>query len=127
MFLGSGLLFLAMLLAAAALASSLVESAHDSRLLAASGVWEVAGRASNDLLHVYATRMAAVFAISTSTIMWRGGLAPRFLYLSGYAVALVLLFTFSSGLWVELLFPIWVMLVSLYILRRGHIGLRREH
>jgi len=45
-FLGSGLLFLAMLLAAAGLADSLVASAHQNSALAASGAWDVAQRAT---------------------------------------------------------------------------------
>ena len=68
----------------------------------------------------YAMRMAAVFVISTSTILSRGGLAPRLLALSGYVVAAVLLVLVATVAWVELLFPAWVMLVSLHILRRGY-------
>jgi len=119
-FLGSGLLFLAMLLAAAAVAGSLVASAHQDSALAASGVWDVARRATDTLMNVYAMRMAAVFMISTSTLLSRGGLAPRVLSLSGYVIAVVLLISVSSLVWAELLFPAWVMLVSLHILRRGY-------
>jgi hypothetical protein len=118
-FLGSGLLFLAMLLAAAAIAGSLVESAHQDSALAASGVWNVAQRAAKTLIYVYAMRMAAVFMISTSTLLSRGGLAPRLLALSGYVIAAVLLIVIATITWAALLFPAWVMLVSLYILRRG--------
>ncbi len=120
-FLGSGLLFLAMMLAAAALAFSLVESAHQDSTLAASGVWDVARRATNTLMSDYAMRMAAVFIISTSTILARGGLAPRVLALSGYVIALVLLIFVATISWAELLFPAWVILLSLHILRHGHI------
>ncbi|MGO9971753.1 MAG: hypothetical protein ACLP01_02765 [Solirubrobacteraceae bacterium] len=69
MFLGSGLLFLAILLAAAALAGSLVESAHHNTTLAATGMWDVAQRATNTLMYDYAMRMAAVFMVSTSTLL----------------------------------------------------------
>ena len=120
-FLGSGLLFLAMLLAAAALAGSLVESAHQNSTLAATGTWDVAQRATNTLMYDYAMRMAAVFTISTSTILAKGGLAPRLLALSGYLTAAVLLLLVATIPWTELLFPTWVALVSLHILRRGRL------
>jgi hypothetical protein len=35
-------------------------------------------------------------------------------------IAVVLLISVSSLVWAELLFPAWVMLVSLHILRRGY-------
>ncbi len=120
-FLGSGLLFLAGLLAAAALAGSLVESAHQNSALAADGTWDVARRATNALMYDYAVRMAAVFMISTSTLLSHGGLAPRMLALSGYAIAATLLILVGTISWTELLFPAWVALVSLHILRRGHL------
>ena len=78
-FVSSGVLFLAMMLAAAALAGSLVDSAHQNSELAASGTWDVARHASDTLIYDYAMRMAAVFMISTSTLLSRGGLAPRLL------------------------------------------------
>ena len=120
-FLGSGVLFLAMMLAAAALAGSLVESAHQNSELAASGSWDVARHATNTLIYDYAMRMAAVFMISTSTLLAQGGLAPRLLALAGYAIAAVLLILVATITWIELLFPAWVALVSLHILRRGHL------
>ena len=120
-FLGSGLLFLAMILVAAALAGSLVQSAHQDSTLAASGVWDVGRRAINALIYDYAMRMAAVFLISTSTILVRGGLAPRLLALSGYLIAAVLLIFVSTITVTELLFPVWVFILSLHILRRGHL------
>ncbi len=120
-FLGSGLLFLAMMLAAAALAGSLVDSAHQNSTLGANGTWDLAQRATNTLMYDYAMRMAAVFMISTSTLLARGGLAPRLLALSGYLIAAVLLLLVATISWTELLFPAWVALLSLHILRRGRL------
>jgi hypothetical protein len=61
-------------------------------------------------------RMAGVFIISTATIALRTQFMPRWLAVLGYILAIVLLL--SSGLlpYVELLFPIWVFLVSVYTL-----------
>src|SRR5207342_3281902 len=64
-FLGSGLVFVAMMLATGAVVAGLVLSGDD---LPAPGVWSFGRRVSNSLLTVYAMRMAAVFAISTTTI-----------------------------------------------------------
>ena len=118
-FLGSGLLFLAMMLAAAALGGGLVATAHQNSALAASGVWDLSQRATNTLMHTYAMRMAAVFMISSATLLLRTGLVPRLLALAGYAIAAVLLIAVATIVYVALLFPVWVGLVSLYILRRS--------
>jgi hypothetical protein len=118
-FLGSGLLFLAMMLAAAALGGSLVASAHQNSSLAGSGVWDLSRRATNTLMHTYAMRMAAVFMISSATLLLRTGLVPRLLALAGYAIATALLIAVGTVDWVALLFPAWVALISLHILRRS--------
>ena len=120
-FLGSGVLFLAMMLAAAAPAGSLVESAHQNSQLAASGTWDVGRHATDTLIYNYAMRMAAVFLISTSTLLAQGGLAPRLLALAGYAIAALLLLLVATITWIELLFPALVALVSVHILRRGRL------
>ena len=72
-FLGSGLLFIAMLFATGAIAGGLVLTAGERP---APGVWSFGRRVSFTLLTVYAMRMAAVFTISTTTIATRLGLAP---------------------------------------------------
>jgi hypothetical protein len=71
------------------------------------------------LLHVYAMRMAAVFTISTATITLRTQVVPRWIGLLGFAVAVVLLISVGLTAWVELLFPAWILLLSVDILRTG--------
>jgi hypothetical protein len=112
-FLGSGLLFIAMLFATGAMVGGLVLSAEDSE---ASGVWSFGRRVSFTLLTVYSMRMAAVFAISTTTIAARLRLAPRWLTVLGLASGVILLL--SAGLipWIEVVFPAWVFVFSLHIL-----------
>jgi len=68
------------------------------------------------VLHVYAMRMAAVFMVATARIGLRTGFIPRWLCFSGYAFALVLLLVAGATPWVELLFPLWVLLLSIDIL-----------
>jgi hypothetical protein len=111
-FLGSGLLFIAMLFATGAMASALL--APDA--LPTEEVWSFGRRASYTLLTVYAMRMAAVFTISTTTIAARLGLAPRWLTGFGLATGVVLLLSVGVVPWIELIFPAWVFTLSVYIL-----------
>jgi hypothetical protein len=116
-FLGSGLLFVAMLFITAGLAAGLVATAGDnSKIFHSSDAWELGRRATYELMTVYAMRMAAVFTIATSTILHRLGLAPRWLVVTGYATGIVLLVTVAYASWIELLFPIWVLVLSVYVL-----------
>jgi len=76
--------------------------------------------------------MAAVFLISQATLWLRTGVMPRWLALPTHGVALVLLFVVSQSTWVVLIFPAWVLLVSVYILiahftQSGAAGLGTEY
>lgn len=116
-FLGSGLLFLAMVFAAAASAGAIVASyAHDPSGFAASSTYLYARQIVAQIFNIYALRMAAIFQISQATLWLRTGVMPRWMALLTYAVALVLLFVVTQSPWVILVFPAWVFLVSAYIL-----------
>jgi hypothetical protein len=112
-FLGSGLLFIAMLFATGAIAGGLVLAAEEGAPVA---VWGFGRRIVFTLFTVYAMRMAAVFTISTTTIAMRLGLAPRWLTFFGLATGVVLLFSAGAVTWVELIFPAWVFVLSVHIL-----------
>jgi hypothetical protein len=116
-FLGSGLLFVGMLFVASAVAAGLIVGAEENaeRLLS-SGAWSFGRQTTHELMIVYAMRMAAVFTLAASTILLRTRLAPRWLVASGYAIAVVLLLTVGSLAWIELVFPAWVLVLSLYVL-----------
>ncbi len=66
--------------------------------------------------NVYGVRMAGVFMISLGTIWLRTGLMPRWLAVATYLLALALLVVVSFSLWVMLVFPAWVTVISAYIL-----------
>jgi len=66
--------------------------------------------------------MAAVFTMSAATITLRTRVIPRWIGLAGFAVALVLLVSVGLTPWVELLFPAWILLLSIDILRSGLRG-----
>jgi len=64
-------------------------------------------------------RMAAVFTLSTATIILRTEALSRWLSFVGFGVGLVLLISFGLTPWYELLFPGWILLLSIEILRTG--------
>ena len=113
-FMGSGLLFLAMLFIGAVNATSLLtmlaEASPNPDLFAF-------GRSNaQTLISVYAMRMAAVFTLSVSTVGLRTSAVPRWVSILGYLVALTLLVAAGEHKWFQLLFPSWVLLVSIVIL-----------
>jgi hypothetical protein len=67
-------------------------------------------------MNVYAIKMAAVFMISTSTVLIRTGIAPRWIALLGFSLAVILLIGSFFINWSIAVFPSWVFLISVYIL-----------
>jgi len=119
-FLGSGLLFLAMVFVSMAVAGALLAGVSAPRGAGYSPDTAAFARATMlQIGNVYALRMAAVFMMSLGTIWLRTGLMPRWLAVATYALAAVLLFVISLSLWVALVFPAWVLAVSLLILVRS--------
>jgi hypothetical protein len=84
-----------------------------------SGMYTLVRTVMYRITNVYAIRMAGVFMISLGTIWVRTRLMPRWLAFLTYALALGLLLIISSSLWVTLIFPAWVGVVSAYILARN--------
>ena len=119
-FLGSGLLFLAMVFVSMAVAGALLAGVSAEGGAGYTVDTVAFGRATMlQVGNVYALRMAGVFMISLGTIWLRTGLMPRGLAVATYALAAVLLFVISLSLWVALVFPAWVLAVSLLILVRS--------
>jgi hypothetical protein len=116
-YLGSGVLFLAMMFVSMALAGAILTTMDSQANTSTSPEVVEFGRAVMlQVTNVYALKMAAVFMISLSTTWHRSGAAPRWLVISTYVVAVALLVVTSLSIWVALVFPGWVLLVSLYIL-----------
>jgi hypothetical protein len=118
-FLGSGLLFVGMLFVAAAFGGGLV--AESSRTSGPPGADTLTlGRdATSILLNVYAMRMAAVFTLTTVTIARRTRIVSGWLGPAGLVSALILLVGVGISAWVELLFPAWILALSIDILIAG--------
>jgi hypothetical protein len=113
-FLGSGLLFLAMMFSGTVTSTSLLEML--SGRIVNTDVWAYGRSTTQVLISVYAMRMAAVFTLSVSTLGLRTSAVPRWISFLGYAVALVLLVAAGEHKWSQLVFPAWVLLLSLVIL-----------
>lgn len=119
-FIGSGLLFLAMMFLAAGVGAGLDRS-HVSGEVAAFGQMVLLA-----VSKTYALRMAAVFMISLATIWMKTGLMPRWLVIVTYLAALGLLVSSDISMWLVLAFPLWVLVVSVLLLvRAGVIDLDR--
>jgi hypothetical protein len=121
-FLGSGLLFLATMFAAAATAAAIVAVyTRDPSGFANSTTYAYARNVVAQIFTVYSLRMAAVFMVSQATLWMRTGVMPRWMALLTIGLALVLLFIFTQSSWVVMVFPAWVFMVSVYILV-GHLS-----
>ncbi len=119
-FFGSGILFLAMVFVSCAVAGATLAAAKLSGNEKSLAEIVYFGRVVMlQVSNIYALRMAGVFMISLGTIWWRTGLMPRWLAILSYLVALTLLIVITLSLWLVLLFPAWVLVVSLYILGRN--------
>ncbi|BBZ20446.1 hypothetical protein [Mycolicibacterium gadium] len=118
-FIGSGLLFLAMIFVTSAVGAALTHSSGETadfgRVLLLT------------LSKTYALRMAAVFMMSLATIWLKTGLMPRWLVIVTYLVAVGCILASEISMWLTLAFPTWVLVVSLLLLSRaGVIDLDRD-
>jgi hypothetical protein len=118
-FLGSGLIFVAILFAAAAVATAPIVGVRylGDKPPTAEAVASARGL-SYTLLFAFATRAAAVFMIATATIGIRSRVFPRWVAYTGYLIGVVLLVVVTFFDWAVLALPAWVAVVSVFILRR---------
>ena len=119
-FLGSGLLFLAMLFASAAVAGGIISIYGSSpSMLISSGIYTFGRAVTYEIMNVYAMKMAGVFMISTCTLSLRTGITPRWMTYLGLVLALILLLSMGFFYWAPLVFPLWVLMISVHILREN--------
>ena len=116
-FLGSGLLFLAMLFASTAVAGGLLRIYGSAPgTLTESGLYTFGRTVTYEMMNVYTMRMAGVFMISTCTLSLRTGIIPRWMAHLGLVLAVFLLLSLGNFSWAPLVFPLWVLLISVHIL-----------
>ncbi len=116
-FLGSGLLFLAIIFASSAVTGGLI-MAYEAipGTLMDSGTYAFGRATAYQLANVYGLRMAGVFMLSTCTLAIRIGIFPRWMAFLGYVLALFLLLSIGRFGWAPLVFPLWALMISMYIL-----------
>lgn len=114
-FLGSGLLFTAMLFTTVAVSRGLLET-FGSGDPGGSEAYQVARVTVHTLMNTFAVKMAAVFMFVTSTIGLRTAVLSRGISLVGFLCAIALLLVVTDFAWIALVLPAWVLLVSTYIL-----------
>lgn len=110
-FLGAGLLFVAMLFAGTAVLAALLSA----RVLTTATA-EFGRALARSLMYIYGARCAGVFTLVTSTIAFRTHLTPKWASALGFAVGLTLLLGTSRFDLLVLLFPLWVATLSVIIL-----------
>jgi hypothetical protein len=113
----SGIIYVALFFAAAAattVVAASVEFADGEFDPVAARQFPVYG---NTILFVFAFRMAAMFVFTTSSIGLRAGILPRWYAWSGYGVATFLLLSASFVSWFALVFPLWLIVLSVILLR----------
>jgi hypothetical protein len=116
-FFGSGLLYLGMTFVSAAMAQGLLaDPALSSGKPVENNVYTFVRLVIYQTNNVYALRMSGVFMISLATIWLRTRTLPRLPVFGTYALALLLLLSVSLSIWFTLIFPAWVLVISVYIL-----------
>jgi hypothetical protein len=116
-FLGSGLLFLAMLFASSATAGGVIATYGTTPgQLVTDNTYGFGRAMTYELTNIYAIKMAGVFMISTCTLFLRLKLMPRWMAFLGYALALLLLLSIGYIAWISVVFPLWTLLLSVFIL-----------
>ena len=123
-FLGSGLLFVAMMFVATAIATGLIVDASSAQPQASTLV--LGRNVTSILLNVYSMRMAAVFTLTLVNIARHTEIVSGWLTIAGFATALVLLVGVGISAWAELLFPVWILALSVDILTATRRGLPRS-
>ena len=117
LFFGSGLLYLAMTFASAAIAGGILTVyAFDPELLIDSGIYIFSRAIIYKFNNVYAMRMAGMHMIVLGTIWMRTQVMPRWLALVTFILALVQLVGANFMSSITLVFPTWVFIISAYIL-----------
>lgn len=115
---GSGLLYVAMSFVAAAASGAmltLINAGFPETDHAIASLQMVSVTLSAD----FGARMAAVFVLSVTTIGRKTALQSTTLVVIGYLVALMLLFSPPLTRDTQMLFPIWVIMLSVLILIRA--------
>lgn len=115
--LGSGLLFLATSFIAFAIAGAMLLRMQVAGTQGMTlDVYLTNRLMISQIFNVYGLKMAAVFMFSLSTLWRKTGVMPPSLSWLTYIVVGVMLVSLSLSLWMALVFPAWVLIISVYML-----------
>lgn len=114
-FLGSGVLFVGLLFTACSFLASLLVL-HGQGMAVREDTLVALQVLTRQLMGAFGARMAAVFTIAVSSVGMRTGILPRWLIVVGYAAGITLLLSPPLSAWSQLVFPTWVLLLSVTIL-----------
>jgi hypothetical protein len=116
-FLGSGLLFVAMLFTCGATSQGLISVFGEGKLSSVGNeTYAVGRRMVYVMLMTFGMKMAAVFMSVASIIGSRTAVLPTFVTRLGTIFAILILVFVSNIAWLSLLFPCWVFIVSAWII-----------
>jgi hypothetical protein len=122
-FLGSGLLYLAMTFTSGAMAGGLIWILQRTpEIVAQTGTYTLARAQIYVTMNTYGLKMAGVFMFSTSTILQQTGIVRRWIPYLGFALAITLLLSVGTIQWIPFVFPAWVFLISADILIQNLAG-----
>jgi hypothetical protein len=122
-FLGSGLLYLAMTFVSGAIAGGLIRVLETApEIVTQAGTYALTRAEIYVAMNVYGIKMAGVFMFSTSTILLRTGIVRRWIAFLGFALAITLLLSIGTIQWIPFVFPAWVFLISADILIQNLSG-----
>jgi len=115
-FMGSSLLFLGMLFITAAVIGAIILTFAAESNLVNSTAFRFSRTLVFNIVNIYMIKMAAVFMISTSTVIVYTEIAPRWVAFLGFGLALLQLIGSSYLSWMFVSFPLWVLLISVCLL-----------
>jgi hypothetical protein len=116
-FLGSGFLFLVLMFISAGIAGSVILLYGNSLgNLAKDEFYPFSRALMYTITNVYAVKMASVFMISTTTLSFRIGAFPKWVIYLSYGLGLIMLLNLFLVEWLIMIFPLWVLILSIIVL-----------
>jgi hypothetical protein len=121
-FFGSALLLTGAWLSAGVLLAAPAVAARTFDIVPGAGTVAMTQAAGITMASIVATRLEAVFIISTTTVGRLSGAFPRWLVIIGYVVGLALLLMPMPNVLLTWVFPVWVAMASaMLLIRRDEI------
>lgn len=115
----SGIVFIALFFAAAAAESVLAAGMDSPQAVIDPSIARQFPHYGSALLLVFAMRMAAMFVFTTSSIGRKHQILPGWFVWIGYGVGLFLLLSATIDALLVLVFPVWVLVLSFFLLARA--------